>query len=159
MSPSQSAMCQWGWGFHTLRGDTAPGYPRTHPPIVGVVHVCKDVSSEDGNLSFPTCQWGWGFHTVRGGLDPGDHRFRPHVAGVVKVWKDFFLEDETPSSSDATRPRRWPAGKILPRVGFMSSSQSATNPPVGLEFPHHAGQHRPGGSKFSSPGIWACRDI
>ena len=140
MSPSQLAMCQWGWGFHTLRGDTAPGYPRTHPPVVGVVHVCKGFSSGDGNLSSPRYfgsiydpqpvsdrPVGLRFHTVRGGLDPGDHHFRPHVVGVVKVWKNCFFEDETPSSSDAARPRRWPEGKILPHVGSMSSSQSSPN--------------------------------
>ena len=24
MSPSQSAITQWGWGFHTVRGDIGP---------------------------------------------------------------------------------------------------------------------------------------
>ena len=29
----------------------------------------------------------------------------------------------------------------------------------GLGFPHPAGRYRPGGSAFSSPGCWNCRDM
>ena len=41
MSPSQSAITQWGWGFYTLRGGIDPGDMRYCPRVVGVVHVWK----------------------------------------------------------------------------------------------------------------------
>ena len=34
-----------------------------------------------------------------------------------------------------------------------------SNQPVGFEFPHPAGRYRPGGSPFSSPGCWSCRNM
>ena len=34
---SQSAIGQWDWGFHTLRGDTDAGDLRLLPRVVGVV--------------------------------------------------------------------------------------------------------------------------
>ena len=42
MSPSQSEITQWGWGFHTLRGSIDPKDPRLRPRVVGVVDVWKD---------------------------------------------------------------------------------------------------------------------
>ena len=36
---------------------------------------------------------------------------------------------------------------------------SCGDDPVGLGFPHFAGRYRPGGSAFSSPGCWSCRDM
>ena len=41
--PSQSAIGQWGWGFHTVRGGFDPGNNRFRPQIVGVVMVWKDL--------------------------------------------------------------------------------------------------------------------
>ena len=44
----------------------------------------------------------------------------------------------------------------------MSSIQSAITQwgyPVGLGLPHPAGRCLPGGSAFSSPGCWICRDM
>ena len=115
MRPSRSAITQWGWGFHTLRGGIDPGDLRFRPRVVGVVEVRKYSRSGDGNLSSPGAagprrwpegqlslragsmspsqsaitRWGWDFHTLRGGIDPGDMCFRPRFVEVVKVWKDF----------------------------------------------------------------------
>ena len=42
MSPSQSPISQWGWGFPTVRVDIDPGDLRFRPPVSGVVQVWKD---------------------------------------------------------------------------------------------------------------------
>ena len=42
MSPSQSAITQWGWGFHTLRGGIDQGDLRFRPRFAGVVETWKD---------------------------------------------------------------------------------------------------------------------
>ena len=42
MSPSQSAITQWVWGFHTLRGGIDPGDFHFRPRVVGVVDIWKD---------------------------------------------------------------------------------------------------------------------
>ena len=39
--PSQTAIGQWDWGFHTLRGGFDPGDHRFRPQVVGVVRVWK----------------------------------------------------------------------------------------------------------------------
>ena len=39
--PSQSAIVQRGWGFHTVRGDFRPGDHRFRAQVVGVVKVWK----------------------------------------------------------------------------------------------------------------------
>ena len=41
MSPSQSAITQWGWGFHTLRGGIDPGDVSFRPRVVGDVEIWK----------------------------------------------------------------------------------------------------------------------
>ena len=68
--------------------------------------------------------------------------------------------------------RRWE--RILPGCGetsalaqgetlaarWLHEPQPISNQPVGLGFPHRAGRYRPaGGSSFSSPGYWSCRDV
>ena len=40
--PGQSAIVQWDWGFHTVRGGFDPGNNRFLPQIVGVVNILKD---------------------------------------------------------------------------------------------------------------------
>ena len=101
--PSESAIGQWGWGFHTVRGGFDPADHRFRPRVVGVVHVyggiydpgmgsyrpqvALDIFSSPSQSTIG--RWGWGFHTVRGGFDPGDHRSRPQVVGAVDVWKDL----------------------------------------------------------------------
>ena len=168
MSPSQSAITQWGWGFHTLRGGIAPGDLRFRLRVVGVVYVRKYFESGHETLSSPgvagprrcpkmklsprvgsmspsqsaTSQLDWGFHTLRDGIDPGDLRFRPRVFGVVDIWKYFCPGDGNLSSPGAAGPRRCPAGKLSTRAG--SEPQPISNQPVGLGFPHPAGRHRPG---------------
>ena len=42
MSPSQSAITQRGWGFHTLRGGIDPEDLRFRPRVVESVHLRKD---------------------------------------------------------------------------------------------------------------------
>ena len=69
MSPSQSAITQWGWGFHTLRGGIDPG---SMIPSQSAITL-----------------WGWGFHTLRGRIRLEDLHFRPRVVGVEEVWNDF----------------------------------------------------------------------
>ena len=41
----------------------------------------------------------------------------------------------------------------------LHEPQPISNQPVGLGFQHHAGRYRPGGSAFSSPASWSCRDM
>ena len=117
MSPSQSAITKWAWGFHTLHGGIGPRDLRFRPQFVGVVKVWKDFSYGDGNLSSAGAagllgwpegqlspragfmslsksaitQWGWVFHILHGSIDPGDLGLGlgPQVFGVVKIWKDF----------------------------------------------------------------------
>ena len=40
--PSQSAIGQWDWNFHTVRGGFDTEDHRFRPQVVGVVKVCKD---------------------------------------------------------------------------------------------------------------------
>ena len=130
MSPSQSAITQWGWDFHTLPGGIDPVDLCFRPRAVGVVEIWREFLSGDDTLSslgaagprrwpegrwlhdeshpISNIQWVWGFHTLRGGIDPGDLRFRPRVAGIVEIWKDFKPGDETLSSPGAAGPQRWP---------------------------------------------------
>ena len=115
ISPSQSAITQWGWDFHTARDGTDPGDLRFRLRVVAVVEIWRDFSSGDkpypprcgGTSTLPRGatlaarwlhepqpisnqpEWGWGFHTLRGGIDPGDLHFRPRVVGVVDVRMDF----------------------------------------------------------------------
>ena len=62
---------------------------------------------------------------------------------------------------------------ILPRCGGTSTlargatlaalwphePQPISNHPVRSGLPHPAGRYRPGGSAFSSPSCWSCRDM
>ena len=70
-------------------------------------------------------QWGWGFRTLRGGIDPGELPRRPRVVGVVEIWKG----SEPGMGTHLPRGRRelgvGPSGKLSPRNGSMSPSQSA----------------------------------
>ena len=60
----------------------------------------------------------------------------------------------------AARRRRWPEGQLSPRAGFVPYvPQPISINPVGLGFPPPVGWYRPGGSAFSSPGCWSCRDV
>ena len=43
MSPSQSEITQWGWGFHTLRSGIDPGDLRFRLWVVRVVQIWKDL--------------------------------------------------------------------------------------------------------------------
>ena len=40
-TPSQSAIDQWGWGFHPVRGGFDPGDNRFRPQVVEAVTVLK----------------------------------------------------------------------------------------------------------------------
>jgi len=57
MSPSESAISQWGWGFHTVRGYIDPRDHRFSSRVVGIVDICNDLRlwSGDRNLSSPGC--------------------------------------------------------------------------------------------------------
>ena len=96
--PIQSAITQWGWSLHTLRGGIDPRDLRFRARFVGAIEIWKDFRSGEGNLSFlgaagprrwaegqlslrtgymslsqsATSQWGWGFHTAVGNIDPED---------------------------------------------------------------------------------------
>ena len=136
---------------HTLRGGIDPGDLRFRPQVFGVVEIWKDFCPGDGNLSSlgaagprrwpegqlslragsmsssPSAiiQWGWGFRTLRGGIDPGELPRRPRVVGVVEIWKG----SEPGMGTHLPRGRRelgvGPSGKLSPRNGSMSPSQSA----------------------------------
>ena len=43
MSSSQSAITQWGRGFHTVRGGIDPENLFFRPRVVGVVEIWKDI--------------------------------------------------------------------------------------------------------------------
>ena len=49
MSPTQPAISQWGWGFHTVRGGIDPGDLCFRLPLVTIVDVWKYFRSGDGN--------------------------------------------------------------------------------------------------------------
>ena len=51
------------------------------------------------------------------------------------------------------------AGGATLAARWLHEPQPISNQPVGLGFPHPAGRYRPGGSAFSSPGCWSCRDM
>ena len=42
---------------------------------------------------------------------------------------------------------------------WLHEPQPISFQPVGLGFPHRAERYRPGGSAFSSPICWSCRDM
>ena len=42
-NPSQQAISQWGWGFHTMRDGIDPGDHRFRPRFDGVVDVWKNL--------------------------------------------------------------------------------------------------------------------
>ena len=99
--PSQSAIGQWDWGFHTVRGVFDPRDHCFRPRVVGVVEVWKDFQSGDGNLSsrgalalydpqpISDRPVGLGFPHRAGRFRPGGrHRFRLQVVGDVDVWWD-----------------------------------------------------------------------
>ena len=48
---------------------------------------------------------------------------------------------------------------ILPGLSTLYTSQSNSDRPLGLGFPHRAGRCRPGRTRFSSPGCQSCRDM
>ena len=99
----QSAIGQWGWGFHNVPGGVDPGELHFFVPELSELYMYGSISNP-GMETYPprgalalctipsqsaTGQCGWGFHTVRGGFDPGDLRFRPRVGRVVHVWRDY----------------------------------------------------------------------
>ena len=53
MTPSQSAITQWGWGFHTLWGGIDAGDLRFRPRVVGVDEIWTDFLTGNLNLSSP----------------------------------------------------------------------------------------------------------
>ena len=58
MSPSQSAITQWGWGFHILRGGINPRDLRFRPPVVGVVEM-EGFMIRGWELILPGCGGTW----------------------------------------------------------------------------------------------------
>ena len=115
MSPNQSAIGQWDWGFHTLRGDIDPRIFLLQLGVVRVGEILKDFRPGDGNESSPGVAgprrwpetqssrragatrpsqpaiglWDSGFHPHRGGIDPGDLPLRPRVVVVGEIWNEF----------------------------------------------------------------------
>ena len=71
--------------------------------------------------------------------------FRSQVVGVVQVRHNFFTGDRTLSS---------PGG-----AGFNLEPQPINDRPVGLRFPHLAGQFRSWGSPLSSPTCMGCKGM
>ena len=41
LNPSQSAISEWSWGFHTVRGDVDPEDHRFRPRFVELVDIWK----------------------------------------------------------------------------------------------------------------------
>ena len=99
----------------------------------------------------------WGVHTLWGGIDAGDLPLslgcwscRGMEGFLTRGW-EFILSGcggTAALARGATLAARW-----------LHEPQSISNHPVGLGFPHPAGRYRPGGSAFTSPASWICRDI
>ena len=126
------------------------------------MHVWKDFSSGDGNLSSPGCTGSMydprpiSERPVEGIPTPccevfyhRDHRFCPQIVGVVKVLNEFGCGNETISSPGAVGPRHWPQGQLSPRADRMSASQSAITQ-GGLGFYTVRGGVYPGDLRFQS---------
>ena len=169
MSPSKSAITQWGWGFHTVRGGIDPSdlcfctgvielkryggisHPEIspYPPWMrrDLDVVSRGKSRRALALRASRASWqsvGWDFYTVRGGIDPGDHLCRPQVIGVVEVWKHF-------SSRDGNLPRVRRDCNVDQRGNsrrWLHEPHPIANKPVGLAFPNAVGRYRPRGLRF-----------
>ena len=53
MSLNQSAIAQWCWGFHTLRGGIDPGNLRFRPRVVGFLYIYGRVSDLEMGIYSP----------------------------------------------------------------------------------------------------------
>ena len=51
------------------------------------------------------------------------------------------------------------ARDVILATRWLQKPQPISNRPVELGFPHPAGRYRPGGSTFTTPGCWSCRDM
>ena len=150
MSPSQSAITQRGWGAPHPAGRYRPGGSAFSSAGFWSCRDMEGFLSRGWELILPGCggtsalargatltarcsmssspsaiiQWGWGFRTLRGGIDPGELPRRPRVVGVVEIWKG----SEPGIGTHLPRRRRelgvGPSGKLSPRNGSMSPSQS-----------------------------------
>ena len=133
-NPSQSAISQWGWGFHTVRGGIDLEDHRCLPRFVGVVDTWKiadpgmgpyparvalDAGSTNPRLGFP--------HRA-GRYWPGGQPFRPQYVGAVDVRKDLPSEDCTLSSPGVAGPTNWSCllyTSPSPRDGLLSRMPSS----------------------------------
>ena len=110
MSPSQSAITQLGWGFHTLRGGIDPRNLRFRPRVVGVVEIWKDFQPGDGNLSSPGCAGsmydlqlitdrpvGLGFPHRAGRFRPGVSPFSPPGYWICRCMDRFLIREWGPN--------------------------------------------------------------
>ena len=90
---------------------------------------------------------------------PGDPHFRPHVVGVsCRGMERFLIRGEDPILPGRGGISTLARGATL-AAHWLHEPQPISDQPVWLGFPHHVGRHRPGGSAFSSPGCWSCRDM
>lgn len=95
---------------------------------------------------------GVGFpHRARGGTDPRDYILCPRVVGVADVWKLFIIREWNPILPGRGGISVMSRGETLD-ARWLYEPQSNSDQPVGVEFPHHAGQDQPGGSPLSFPG-------
>ena len=101
---------------------------------------------------------GWRFPHPAGRYRPGGFAlFLPRVVGVVQIWKDF-LSGEGNSSPGCGGTSALARGSTL-TARWLHGPQPISNHPVGLIFLHPARRYPPGGSAFSSPRCWSCRDM
>ena len=101
---------------------------------------------------------GVGVSTPCGAVSPpGDLRFHPRCwscSGIdgcpTRGWELIIsgCGGTSAMAQGATLAARW-----------LHEPQPISNYPVGLGFPHPARRYRPGGSSFTSPGSWSCRDM
>ena len=101
-------------------------------------------------------QCGRGFHTVRTGIDPGDPIFVPGLLDCRDM-EEFLIQGR-----DIILPRN--SGTSLSRgatlnTRWLHEPQPLSDHTVGLRCSHRAERYRPGGSLFSSPFCWNCRDM
>ena len=85
----------------------------------------------------------------------------PHPAGRYRPGRSAFTSPGCWSCRDMEGflTRGWELRGATLAARWLPEPQPINNHPVRLGFPHPAGQYRPGGCAFTSPGCWSCRDM
>ena len=116
----------------TLAGSMSPSHQQS-PSGLGFPHPTGRYRTGGSLFSSPGC---WSCRDMEGFL--------------IRGWKLILrgCGGTSALARGATLAARW-----------CHEPQPISNRPVVLGFPHPAGRYRPGGSAFSSPSCWSCRDM